>query len=79
MQRNSSEKRSEVDQANSAETQRQSLDAEVALREKEEENAKLRERLQEYEMRWSEYDIKMKSMEEMWEKQMASLQVDFVD
>lgn len=79
MQRNPSKKHTGVHQAISTETQRQSLDAEVALREKEEENAKLREQLQQYEMRWSEYDIKMKSMEEMWQKQMASLQVDFVD
>ncbi|KAH7662341.1 P-loop containing nucleoside triphosphate hydrolase protein [Dioscorea alata] len=75
LQWNPSKKHSEAHQVISTETQRQSLNAEVALREKEEENAKLREQLQQYEMRWSEYDIKMKSMEEMWQKQMASLQL----
>jgi myosin V len=34
----------------------------------------LHQRLQQYENRWSEYEQKMKSMEEMWQKQMRSLQ-----
>ncbi|KAJ0983697.1 hypothetical protein J5N97_011952 [Dioscorea zingiberensis] len=75
LQRNPSEKHSEVHQSVSAETQRQRLIAEVALRQKEEENVKLREELQQYEVRWKEYDVNMKSMEEMWQKQMASLQL----
>ncbi|KAI4328584.1 hypothetical protein L6164_020924 [Bauhinia variegata] len=45
-----------------------------ALREKEEENDILHQRLQQYENRWSEYELKMKSMEEVWQKQMRSLQ-----
>ncbi|XWS39612.1 hypothetical protein CRYUN_Cryun18bG0069700 [Craigia yunnanensis] len=57
-----------------AELQRRVLKAEAALREKEEENDILHQRLQQYESRWSEYELKMKSMEEVWQKQMRSLQ-----
>ncbi|KAF9623991.1 hypothetical protein IFM89_007689 [Coptis chinensis] len=57
-----------------AELQRRVLKAEAALREKEEENDILHQRLQQYETRWSEYELKMKSMEEVWQKQMRSLQ-----
>lgn len=57
------------------ELQRRVLKAESTLEQKEEENAALREQLQQYETRWSDYEAKMKSMEEMWQKQMASLQV----
>lgn len=57
-----------------AELQRRVLKAEASLREKEEENDILRQRLQQYENRWSEYEMKMKSMEEVWQKQMRSLQ-----
>ncbi|XP_051121312.1 myosin-1 [Andrographis paniculata] len=57
-----------------AELQRRVLRAEAILREKEEENDILHQRLQQYENRWSEYELKMKSMEELWQKQMRSLQ-----
>ncbi|XP_010466165.1 PREDICTED: myosin-1 [Camelina sativa] len=57
-----------------SELQRRVLKAEAALREKEEENDILQQRLQQYENRWSEYETKMKSMEEIWQKQMRSLQ-----
>ncbi|XP_038720050.1 myosin-1 isoform X1 [Tripterygium wilfordii] len=57
-----------------AELQRRVLKAEAALRRKEEENDILHQRLQQYEARWSEYELKMKSMEEVWQKQMRSLQ-----
>ncbi|WCJ40061.1 myosin 1 [Euphorbia peplus] len=57
-----------------AELQRRVLRAEASLREKEEENDILQQRLQQYESRWSEYELKMKSMEEVWQKQMRSLQ-----
>ncbi|GER51864.1 myosin-related family protein [Striga asiatica] len=57
-----------------AELQRRVLRAEASLREKEEENDILRQRVQQYEDRWSEYELKMKSMEEVWQKQMISLQ-----
>ncbi|XP_052177405.1 myosin-2 [Diospyros lotus] len=57
------------------ELQRRVLKAEATLGLKEQENAALREKLQQYEKRWSEYEAKMRSMEEMWQKQMVSLQV----
>ncbi|CAA7036455.1 unnamed protein product [Microthlaspi erraticum] len=57
-----------------SELQRRVLKAEAAMREKEEENDILQQRLQQYENRWSEYETKMKSMEEIWQKQMRSLQ-----
>ncbi|GFS42510.1 myosin 1 [Actinidia rufa] len=57
-----------------AELQRRVLKAEASLKEKEEENDILHQRLQQYESRWSEYELKMKSMEEVWQKQMRSLQ-----
>ncbi|KAB2047718.1 hypothetical protein ES319_A13G066400v1 [Gossypium barbadense] len=57
-----------------AELQRRVLKAEAALREKEEENDILHQRLLQYENCWSEYELKMKSMEEVWQKQMRSLQ-----
>ncbi|KAK7343306.1 hypothetical protein VNO77_11954 [Canavalia gladiata] len=57
-----------------AELQRRVLKAEAALREKEEENDILHQRLQQYDSRWSEYELKMKSMEEVWQRQMRSLQ-----
>ncbi|KAJ4897787.1 Myosin-1 [Raphanus sativus] len=57
-----------------SELQRRVLKAEAAMREKEEENDVLQQRLQQYENRWSEYETRMKSMEEIWQKQMRSLQ-----
>ncbi|XVF70406.1 hypothetical protein PTKIN_Ptkin11bG0159000 [Pterospermum kingtungense] len=57
-----------------AELQRRVLKAEATLGQKEQENTTLREQLQQSEARWLEYEAKMKSMEEMWQKQMASLQ-----
>ncbi|KAK4285989.1 hypothetical protein QN277_002610 [Acacia crassicarpa] len=48
--------------------------AEATLMQKEEENTALREQLKQFETRWIEYEMKMKSMEQMWQKQMASLQ-----
>ena len=60
-----------------AQFQSQVCKAEAALRDKEEENAVLKQQLREYEMRWSEYESKMKSMERTWQKQLISLQVTF--
>jgi len=57
-----------------AELQRRILKAEAALSVKEEENDILHQRLQQYDNRWSEYEQKMKYMEEVWQKQMSSLQ-----
>ncbi|CAN6728034.1 unnamed protein product [Malus baccata var. baccata] len=59
-----------------AELQRRVLKAEAALREKEEENDILHQRLQQYESRWSEYELKMKSMEEVLSIAKKSLAID---
>lgn len=58
-----------------AELQMHVLKAQATLEQKEDENIALREQLQQFETRWSDYEAKMKSMEEIWQKQMASLQV----
>ncbi|KAG0483885.1 hypothetical protein HPP92_011969 [Vanilla planifolia] len=58
-----------------AELNNRLLKAEAELGCKEEENSSLREQLQQYRLRWSDYDAKMKSMEEVWQKQIASLQM----
>ncbi|KAL8510365.1 hypothetical protein ACS0TY_017249 [Phlomoides rotata] len=50
--------------------------AEAALGHKEKENAALKEQVQQYKTRWAEFETKMKSMEETWEKQMTSLQMN---
>ncbi|KAE8692300.1 Myosin-2 [Hibiscus syriacus] len=57
-----------------AELKRRVLKAEETSRQKEQENATLLEQLQKSEARWLDYEAKMKTMEEMWQKQMASLQ-----
>ncbi|CAI9088594.1 OLC1v1022970C1 [Oldenlandia corymbosa var. corymbosa] len=57
------------------ELQRRVVLAETNLSKKEKENAVLREQVQEFEARWLEYEGKMKSMEDMWQKQMVSLQM----
>lgn len=57
------------------ELQRRVLMAETTLEKKEQENAVLRDQVQQYEARWAEYEVKMKLMEDMWQKQTTSLQV----
>ncbi|KAL6657794.1 hypothetical protein ACP70R_005574 [Stipagrostis hirtigluma subsp. patula] len=52
--------------------------AESALRDKEEENVMLKQQLEQYEKKWSEYEAKMKSMEEAWKRQLSSLQLSLV-
>ncbi|KAL3850779.1 hypothetical protein ACJIZ3_012661 [Penstemon smallii] len=56
------------------ELQKRVMMAEETIAEKDKENAALREQVQQFDSRWSEYEAKMKSMEDMWQKQMASLQ-----
>mgnify|MGYP002775688880 FL=1 len=46
----------------------------ATLQRKEEENAILQQTIKEYERKWTVYETKMKSMEEMWTKQIATLQ-----
>ncbi|KAL1823383.1 hypothetical protein ACET3Z_010161 [Daucus carota] len=57
------------------ELQRRVLMAETTLEKKEQENAVLRDQVQQYEARWAEYEVKMKLMEDMWQKQTTSLQM----
>jgi myosin-5 len=57
------------------ELQKRALAAEKSLREKEEDNVLLKHRLQQFEARWLEHQAKMESMEDMWQKQMTSLQL----
>ncbi|KAG2637687.1 hypothetical protein PVAP13_2NG533600 [Panicum virgatum] len=52
--------------------------AEAALRDKDEENVMLKQQLEQYERKWSEYEAKMKSMEEAWKRQLSSLQLSLV-
>ncbi|KAL0886712.1 hypothetical protein Bca101_010695 [Brassica carinata] len=65
----------QVQQSAMSDLQKRVLKSEEALVQKEEENTALREQLRKFEERWSEYEIKMKSMEETWQKQMSSLQM----
>ncbi|XP_010324342.2 myosin-2-like isoform X1 [Solanum lycopersicum] len=48
--------------------------AEATIEQKEKENAALNEQVNQFETRCLEYEVKMRSMEEMWQKQMTSLQ-----
>nr|TKS18183.1 hypothetical protein D5086_0000006660 [Populus alba] len=57
-----------------ADLQKRVVKAEVTVAQKEEENAALKDQLQQNEKRWLDYEAKMKAMEEMWQVQMASLQ-----
>lgn len=55
------------------------MKAEAALRQKDDENETLQQQLKQYERRWLEYENKMKSMEETWQRQFTSLQVSLMD
>ena len=60
-----------------AQLQRRVNKAEATVEQKEVENSILREQLKQSERKWVEYEAKMKSMEEAWQIQRASLQVSF--
>lgn len=55
------------------------LKAEAALKDKDEENNTLKQQIQQYESKWSEYDMKMKSMEETWSHRLTSLQISLAE
>lgn len=57
------------------ELQQRAVSAEKALRDKEEDNILLRQKLENYDKQWAEYKAKMAEMEETWQKQMSSLQL----
>lgn len=57
------------------ELQKRVLAAEAMVREKETENKHLREQVQKFEARGLKCESKLKSMAQMWQKQMASHQV----
>ncbi|XP_068476741.1 myosin-2-like isoform X2 [Phaseolus vulgaris] len=61
-----------------AELQRQVDKADAIVEQKEEEYIELREQMKQSERKRIEYETKMKSMEEAWQKQMASLQMSLV-
>ncbi|KAK2355177.1 P-loop containing nucleoside triphosphate hydrolase superfamily protein [Trifolium repens] len=61
-----------------AELQKRVYRAEAIVKQKEEENTELREKLKQSERKRVDYEAKMKSMEEAWQKQMASLQISLV-
>ncbi|KAJ0748352.1 hypothetical protein HanOQP8_Chr05g0200251 [Helianthus annuus] len=64
-------------QENIEELQKRVAKAESLLRERDLENTALREQVRQFEARLSEYENKTKVVEEMWQSQMASLQVSF--
>ncbi|GFY91803.1 myosin 1 [Actinidia rufa] len=55
--------------------QRRLFRVETELGQKEEENAVLRQKLQQFDEKWSQYEAKMKSMEKTWQDQLTSLQM----
>jgi hypothetical protein len=57
------------------ELERKAVEVEARLREEEEENAALKRRIESYHIRWLEYEIRTKSLEEAFHEQMAALQV----
>ncbi|KAH1221603.1 Myosin-2 [Glycine max] len=61
-----------------ADLQRRVDKADAIVKQKEDENTELREQLKQSERKRIEYETKMKSMEEAWQKQMASLQMSLV-
>ncbi|CAL5408714.1 unnamed protein product [Camellia sinensis] len=58
-----------------ADLQKRLLRAGTELGLKEEENTALRQRLQQFNIKWSQYEAKMKSMEKIWQDQLTSLQM----
>ncbi|GER54508.1 myosin-like protein [Striga asiatica] len=53
--------------------------AEATIGHQEKENADLKEQVKQFEARWLEYEAKMKTMEDMWQKQIASLQMSLAE
>ncbi|KAK1418061.1 hypothetical protein QVD17_27199 [Tagetes erecta] len=60
--------------SNVEEMQKLVMKVQVSLGQKENENTVLREQVRQYEARWLEHEIKMKAVEETWQRQTESLQ-----
>ncbi|XP_022862393.1 myosin-2-like isoform X1 [Olea europaea var. sylvestris] len=58
------------------ELQREVLMAEAIIGQKDKENAALRLQIRQFEVRWSEYESKMKFLEAVWQKHTAFLQMN---
>ncbi|KAL6888699.1 hypothetical protein ACP4OV_009725 [Aristida adscensionis] len=69
------DERAEEEAALVVELERQAAETEARLRRAEEENAALKRRIESYHIRWLEYEIKVKSMEEAFHEQVAALQM----
>ncbi|EPS70501.1 hypothetical protein M569_04240, partial [Genlisea aurea] len=54
--------------------QKQLIMTEERIERREQENVALREQVKQFEARWCEYEFKMKSVEQVWGKQMDSIQ-----
>ncbi|KAL7603117.1 hypothetical protein Lser_V15G17202 [Lactuca serriola] len=57
------------------ELQKLIIKGDMSLTQKEQENTALRDQIKQFETHWSKHEIEMKSVEETWQKQIASLQV----
>ncbi|RLM78214.1 hypothetical protein C2845_PM12G03510 [Panicum miliaceum] len=55
--------------------ERKAVEVEAQLRRSEEENAALKRRMESYHIRWLQYEIRIKSLEEAFHEQMAALQL----
>ncbi|KQJ93430.1 myosin-1 isoform X2 [Brachypodium distachyon] len=65
----------EVSAAVMAGLERKAAEAEARLRRKEEENTALRQQIESYHIRWLQHEIRIKSLEEAFHEQLASLQM----
>ncbi|KAK3015439.1 hypothetical protein RJ639_007771 [Escallonia herrerae] len=70
---------SEVPNSDIVDLERKILKAEAALGNIEEENATLRQRLEQYEEKWQQYEAKIKFMEKMWQDQLTFIQVSLAE
>lgn len=61
--------------SNVIELQRRVLKTEAAVQYKTDENAGLRLQVEQYEKKWQQSEAKMKSLEQMWQDQLTSIQV----
>ncbi|KAL9257908.1 Myosin-2-like protein [Drosera capensis] len=71
VQQGSNKSEEEVMPSLLSELERRVAKAEATISQKEEENATLRAQLQQCDKRWAEYEVKMRAMEEMWQKQVS--------